>query len=125
MGTCPGYYCTIRTILDIAYVSGKCNSSNGADETPPAAKEDDEECDNDGKHQSSRSIVTVPGLVHSVHLWLLGHHDYIALQRLKIHCYKDFTQEGANIQLLPKSKGAHIFNHLLVHATHTDDSLLV
>ena len=75
----------IRSILDIAYISGKCNSSNGADETPPAAKEDDEECDNDGKHQCSRPIVTVPGMVHSMYLWLLGHHNYIALQRLIIY----------------------------------------
>ena len=66
--------------LNTTYISSKCNCSNGADETPPAAKEDDEECDNDGKDQSSGPIVTVPGpVVHSLHLGL-AHYNHIVLK---------------------------------------------
>ena len=65
----------------ITYISSKCNSSDGADKTPPAAKEDDEECDNDGKDKSSSPIVTIPGcVVHGVNLRLLVHNNYIVLK---------------------------------------------
>ena len=72
--------------LDIAYICSKSNCSNGADETPPAAKEDDEECDNDGKDQSSSPIVIVPGpIVHSLHLGL-AHYNHIVLKWIVHTC---------------------------------------
>ena len=83
--------------LDTTYISSKCNCSNGADETPPAAKEDDEERDNDGKDQSSSPIVTVPGtIVHSLHLGL-AHYNHIVL-KLIVHNLINDLRLGNSMQ---------------------------
>ena len=76
------YTCTCNYPIDINYICGKCNPSNGTYQAPPTAKENDEECNDDGKHQSSRSIVTVSCLVvHLLNLGLLVHHHNIVLKR--------------------------------------------
>ncbi len=60
------------------YADGQDNGSDGADQRPPAAKEEDAEGGNDSKDQCASAIVTAVGPVVGGHYRLgLAHHHHI------------------------------------------------
>ncbi len=61
------------------HIDGQGNGNEGADQRPPATKEEDTERDKDGKDQCPNAIVTAvgPGVVGGHYRLGLAHHHHI------------------------------------------------